>query len=601
MSISCSFGYSKYMNPQLQQLRAKMTEAGADFYYVPAADAHRNEYVPACWQRRAWISQFSGSAGDALVGLNQAYLWTDGRYFLQAEQQLDPKFFQLMKQQQGTPPIDVWLKENSAGKTCAVDPKVLTMAQAEKWQSALSEVDGKLLAVDNNWIDAIWQDQPAIPKKRIEILDKRYTGLNASKKLHAYRKALTDNGADAEVLTRLDAIAWLFNFRGKDIDYNPLAICYAIVTQGTATLFIDPEKLNDVDRIHFQQHKIDVRAYDDFQTALHELNGSVLLDPNGTSWWTEQQLKKANIVTARSPITLMKAIKNNTEQLGMREAHRIDAIAMVKFLYWLEQHWKDGLTEISASDRLEQFRRQDPRCQDLSFSTISGFASNGAIIHYFPTPETDKKIDDSALYLLDSGGQYREGTTDVTRTVHLGNPTEEEKRHYTLVLKGHLRLRRAVFPEGTFGEKLDPIARGPLQKAGYDYKHGTGHGVGCYLCVHEGPQMISPRESNVPLQPGMTISNEPGLYFEGQYGIRIENVCLIVKTDSPKANPNVPYYTLEDLTLVPYSRRLILKSELSNEEIQWINLYHQQIYTTLREDLSNDERNWLKAATKPMK
>lgn len=588
------------MSDRLQQCRQKMADAKVDFYYVPAADAHRNEYVPACWQRRAWISGFTGSAGDILIDIDQAHLWTDGRYFLQAKHQLDSQYFQLIKQLPDTPPIDEWLKTHAAGKIVAVDPKLITMQQAEKWQAALESIGGKLIAIDKNWIDELWADQPAIPRQPIEILDTRYTGQDASEKLVTYRTALAKNGSDAEVLTRLDAIAWLFNIRGKDIDYNPVTISYAIVTQVSATLFIDSQKIPNAARAYFDQHHIQIRDYDDFQSALNTLKTTITLDPAGTSWRTQQQLKQAKVLIGPSPITLMKACKNDTEQQGMREAHRIDAIAMIKFLHWLEHHWQGGLTEISAADKLEQYRREDPRCQDLSFSTISGFASNGAIIHYCADEASNKTIDDTALYLLDSGGQYREGTTDITRTLHLGNPTDKEKNHYTLVLKGHIHLRHAVFPEGTTGEQLDPIARTPIQKAGYDYSHGTGHGVGCYLCVHEGPQAISPRKTGVALKPGMVMSNEPGLYLEGEYGIRIENVCLITKTESPEANAAIPYYTLEDLTLVPYARHLIDTSKLSDEEIEWINEYHQHIYHSLREGLPSDVRDWLKEATKPL-
>jgi len=576
----------------LTLLRQKMADAKVDFYYVPSADAHQNEYVPECWQRRAWISGFTGSAGNALIGMEQAYLWTDGRYFLQAELQLDPDCFQLMKQQQGTPPIDEWLITYAAGKSCAVDAKVMTMQQAEKWQTAIESVGGKLITLDDNWIDALWENQPSIPQDKIKVLDIRYTGLDTIEKLAGLRKSLVDEGAEAEVLTRLDAIAWLFNLRGNDIDYNPLAISYAIVTQESATLFIDLQKIADKDRDYFDQRDITIQPYASFASALQSLKGNVWLDSQGTSCWTAQQLKEASLLVGPSPITMMKACKNTTEQAGMREAHRIDAIAMIKFLHWLDQHWKDGLTEISAADRLEQFRREDPRCKDLSFNTISAFASNAAIIHYAPTEKMHKTIDDTALYLVDSGGQYHEGTTDITRTLHLGEPTEEEKHHYTLVLKGHINLRHAVFPEGTTGEQLDPIARAPIHAAGYNYGHGTGHGVGCYLCVHEGPQMISPRKTGVALQPGMVLSNEPGLYFEGKHGIRIENVCVIIK--------NGPDYTLDDLTLVPYASNLINTSELSKEEIQWINTYHQQIYDTLHKDLPNETKDWLKKATIPI-
>ena len=581
---------------RLNELRARMQRADIDYYYVPSADAHHNEYVPECWQRRAWVTGFTGSAGDALIGKENAYLWTDGRYFLQAEQQLDPSCFQLVKQLQGTPLINEWLKEQGQQLRVGVDPILLTLQQQQKWDAALNSTNSELVPIDENWIDAIWKDQPEVPRAPIHRLEHRYTGRDTHDKLADLRKALVDHKVLSTVLSRLDVIAWLFNIRGNDIEYNPLTISYAIITQSNATLFINPKKLSDDDKAYFQSNKVALKNYQAFPDALHSLKGSVLLDPQNTSWWTLQQLKQSHNVFAANPITLMKALKNPTEQDGMRKAHRIDAIAMVKFLYWLENHWQDGVTEISAADQLEKFRREDDRCKELSFSTISGFASNGAIIHYFPEKGTNKTIDDSALYLLDSGGQYFEGTTDITRTIHLGEPTAEEKQHYTLVLKGHIALRHTAFGPNTCGEQIDGFARKPLQEAGYDYAHGTGHGVGCYLCVHEGPQVISPRPSNVPLYPGMCVSNEPGVYFKDHYGIRIENVCLIqVIDDDPKL------YQLDDLTVVPYARKLINLSMLNAQEVQWIDDYHQLIYEQIASDLPNALSEWLKEATKSLK
>lgn len=580
---------------RLKQLRDRMADAKLDYYYVPHADAHRNEYVPDCWQRRAWITGFTGSAGEALIGKEQAYLWTDGRYFLQAEQQLDPRYFQLMKQQPGTPSIDQWLITQGSSLRIGIDPTLLTVKQYQTWETALQQTHSQLISIEENWIDVLWEDQPPLPITPILLLDIRYTGRNTTDKLKDLRKALNDHRADATVITRLDAIAWLFNIRGNDIQYNPLTLCYAIVTQNDATLFIHPQKISENDRSYFQSCGITLADYDDFAQALQRLEKSVLLDPNSNSWWTKEQLKKAKIIFATCPITLMKALKNPTEQNGMREAHRIDGIAMTKFLCWIETHWQNGVTEISAAQQLELFRREDKRCRDLSFSTISGFASNGAIIHYTPEAHTNKTIDDSALYLIDSGGQYFEGTTDVTRTIHLGQPTVEEKIHYTRVLKGHIALRHTKFPAGTFGEQVDGFARRFLWEAGFDYAHGTGHGVGCYLCVHEGPQVISPRTSSVPLQAGMTVSNEPGLYLKDRYGIRIENVCLVCTDD---ADPH--FYTFEDLTLVPYARNLIDTNLLNAEEIRWIDTYHQQIYQRLTPELSKDVAQWLKEATTPL-
>jgi Xaa-Pro aminopeptidase len=581
---------------RLAALRDLMAQQQIDFYYVPAADAHGNEYVPDCWQRRAWISGFTGSAGDVLVGRQQAYLWTDGRYFLQAEQELDGDCFQLMKQQQGVAPIHEWLQQQGEGLRVGVDPQLLTVAQQRLWSQALASSKSELVSIRDNWIDVLWQDQPALSAAPIACLDLRYTGQLASDKLSALREALKAQAADSLVITKLDAIAWLFNIRGEDIDYNPLVISYAIVTRSDATLFLDLQKVSAEDRHYFVSQGVALAAYNDFQSTLAQLAGSVWIDPRKTSWQTEDALRHAQTVLAPSPITLMKAIKNPVEQAGMREAHRIDGIAMVRFLHWLDGHWQQGVTEMSAAQQLEQYRREDPRCQDLSFTTISGFASNGAIIHYSVTEATSKVIDDSALYLVDSGGQYFEGTTDVTRTIHLGQPTPAEKRHYTLVLKGHIALRHACFPAGTCGEQVDILARQPLWQAGLDYGHGTGHGVGCYLCVHEGPQMISPRSSQVPLVPGMAVSNEPGVYFPGEYGIRIENVCLI----QPVAKAS-RFYTLEDLTMVPYARQLIDLEILNPKEIQQIDDYHQMIWTSLSADLSPEPRKWLEKAINPLK
>ncbi len=581
---------------RLKRLRHLMTKARIDYYYVPSADAHRNEYVPDCWQRRAWITGFTGSAGDALIGKKQAYLWTDSRYFLQAEQELHSDF-QLMKQQPGTPSIDQWLATQGTSLRIGIDPQLITIQQQQTWHATLENTQSELVWIEDNWIDTLWDEQPALPSSPMISLAMQYTGCATKDKLAELRNALKNHHADAMVITRLDAIAWLFNIRGNDIRYNPLVISYALLTQDKATLFINPNCLLDHELDYYQAQQISLAHYHDFKKALNNLNCSVLLDPNSTSQWTFSQLKKAHIICTHSPITLKKAIKNTTEQKGMREAHRIDAIAMIKFLHWISTHWQQGITEISAAQQLETFRREDARCQDLSFTTISGFASNGAIIHYVPQESTNKTIDDSALYLVDSGGQYFEGTTDVTRTIHLGTPSADERAHYTRVLKGHLALRHSQFPPGTCGEQLDGLARQPLWDAELDYAHGTGHGVGCYLCVHEGPQMISPRPTHIALQPGMVVSNEPGVYIKNHYGIRIENVCLIYRQHNRPSS----FLTFEDLTLIPYAQNLIDITLLSSKEIKWIDHYHEQIYQRISPDLSPNVSRWLQKATKPLR
>jgi Xaa-Pro aminopeptidase len=588
---------------KLNKLRQCMREKGADFYYVPTRDDHNNEYVPAHWQRRAWLTDFTGSYGDALIGLEEAYLWTDPRYYLQAEKELNAKEFQLMKQLQGVAaPVSAWLGEHAYNATVAVDPKVISISQRRQWAAALDRVHGSLTAVGENWIDKIWDDRPAPKLNPIFILDKKYSGATVEEKLTRVRSAMKTNGAEVLIVSQLDEIAWLYNIRGNDVPYNPVAIAYAIVTMQEAFLFVHLECVNQSDLAYFAKENIALEPYDQFADALKKYECAVWVDPATTTWWVELQLTQAFLIEMASPILLMKAIKNETELAGMREAHRIDAIAEVKFLHWIEKNWQKGIDEVSAADQLEVFRREDKRFKELSFTTICGFADHGAIVHYRAEKETCHKITDKEMLLVDSGGQYFEGTTDITRTIHLGKPTSEQKKHYTLVLKGHLALRHTPFPNGACGEHVNAIARMPLWIEGMDFGHGTGHGVGCYLCVHEGPQRIAYGATGVPLKPGMVVSNEPGLYFSGKYGIRIENLCEIVEK-IPAQNSltgNGPFYGLSDLTVVPYARKLIDVNLLTAQEIKWIDDYHQKIYDLLSDDLQEDVREWLKTETKPL-
>lgn len=586
---------------KLTNLRHLMKKNHVDFYFVPARDAHNNEYVPLCWQRRAWISGFDGSAGDVLIGHQQAYLWTDSRYFLQAEHQLNPDCYQLMKQAQGTPPLTQWFLANADHKICGVDPRLLTIAQAQQWQKSLESVYGKLQPLEENLIDQLWEDQSPIPNNPIRQYPIKYAGESAKNKITALRQELTKKNVQAHVLTLLDAIAWLFNIRGNDVEFNPVAISYAIITPEKATLFVNAVKVYEADKLYLHSQGVELQPYEAFAEALNQLQGRVWVDPYSVSWWVAQQLKQATLLLETSPVQLMKARKNPTEIAGMHEAHRRDALAMVKFLHWLEIAWPAGITEISAADELERLRRADPECVDLSFATISGFAANGAIVHYRSSEATNRRIDNSNLYLVDSGGQYWYGTTDITRTIHLGEPTAEQILHYTLVLKGHLALRHTLFPSGTCGEHLDSLARHPLWQAGLNYGHGTGHGVGCYLCVHEGPQRISPGYSKVPLEPSMIVSNEPGVYFAGQYGIRIENLCAIIESvPATESKSGEPFYLFADLTKVPYARNLIDKAKLTSQEIRWIDEYHREVYELLGGDLTEDQRTWLAMATAPL-
>ncbi len=588
---------------KLKNLRHRMSEKSVDFYYVPTRDDHNNEYVPAHWQRREWLTHFTGSYGEALVGLENAFLWTDPRYYLQAEQELEGSEFQLMKQLQGvSAPVSAWLGDHAFNATVGVDPKVISISQRRQWSATLSRVHGLLTAIPENWIDQIWKDRPSLQLEKIRILDEKYAGFSAEEKLARVRLAMKEAAADALVISQLDEIAWLFNIRGNDIPYNPLVISYAIVTLQDAFLFVHLACVTQTDLSYFVKQNITVLPYEQFSDALQKLENAVWVDPNTTSWWVELQLDRAFLIEKPSPILLMKAIKNKTELAGAREAHRIDAIAVVKFLQWIENHWRDGVDEISASDQLEKCRREDKRCLDLSFPTICGFADHGAIVHYHAMKKTCHTITDREMLLVDSGAQYFEGTTDITRTIHLGTPTADQKKHYTLVLKGHLALRHLPFPDGACGEHINPIARLPLWESGMDFGHGTGHGVGAYLCVHEGPQRIAYGATGVALKPGMIVSNEPGLYLTGKYGIRIENLCEIIEKIPAKDSltGNGPFYSMADLTMVPYARKLIDVNLLSTREIQWVNDYHQKIFELLSNDLSEDVREWLKLETNPL-
>ena len=589
---------------RLMVLRRLMHKMNVDYYYIPSNDPHRSEYVPACWRRQAWISGFTGSIGDVIVGIDRAFLWIDSRYFLQAEQQVDSSLYRLIKKRQGrTIEIDRWLSQQKDRLVFAIDPRLMSLQQAERIQRVLEKKNGKLLIIEDNLIDRIWKDQPSLPKMPIQIQPLQYTGQSTKAKLATLRKALKKENANAIVLNMLDAIAWLFNIRGNDVAYNPLVISYAIITLDKVILFMDPHKATEESLSYFKKISVQIKHYEEIKKALCSLSGLVWLDPEEISLWVQNQLKKIDsIILKPSPITLAKALKNTVEQKGAREVHIIDGIAMVQFFYWLETHWHEGATEISVAKKLEFFRRSNSQCMDLSFPSISGFGPHGAIVHYAVTADTNSIINDSAPYLIDSGGQYRGGTTDITRTIHLGIPTEEQKRLYTLVLKGHLAIRHVVFPKGTCGEHINALAHQFLWRHALDYGHGTGHGVGSYLCVHEGPHVIASHHTAVSLQPGMIVSNEPGVYLTNKYGIRIENLCLV--TEKFAINDSLtrdgPFYSFEDLTVVPYCLKLINPNLLTSEEIQQINDYHQRVYQTLGDLLPNVVKDWLYEATAPI-
>lgn len=585
---------------RLRALRERMSREGLDYYLVPSADAHQSEYVPACWQRRAFISGFTGSAGDALVGLEGAWLWTDSRYHLQAERQLDPEQFELMRSgRPGVPELADWLAEHARGGVVGVDPRTVSADRGRALERRLTESGAELRPLDDNLVDAIWPDRPPVPVEPVTALDARLAGRSVTEKLAQIREQLRARSCDALLVTTLDAIAWALNLRGRDVDYNPVFISYALVGADDAVLYAERGKLPEAAAAALGAAGVRVEPYQAFGRALRRLEGRVWIDPKRSSLWVARELQEApaTAVEAASPIELLKARKNPVEQAGMREAHVRDGVAVVRFLHWLEGAWRGGgLDELAASERLDAFRAEGERFRGLSFPTISGFGPNGAIVHYRVTRDTTLPIDDSSLYLVDSGAQYLDGTTDVTRTVHLGTPTREEREHYTRVLRGHLALRHTRFPKGTTGAQLDAFARRPLWDAGLDYGHGTGHGVGFYLNVHEGPQGISPR-SSVALEPGMVVSNEPGLYLEGRHGVRIENLVLVIETKPADGPDGVPFYGFDDLTLVPYCRALIDAARLEPWEREAVDGYHARVFAALAERLPPSARGWLERAT----
>jgi Xaa-Pro aminopeptidase len=593
---------SAEIGTRLEKIRQKMKSAGADFFFVPSSDAHRNEYVPPKWQRRSWLSGFTGSAGDLIVSAKKAFLWTDGRYTQQARKELDLKLFDVFEYSQGAvASIDLWLASQPKGTVFALDPSTISITQAKKFAAVLDELNGKLSYISPNWIDEVQGpvEEPSPASVFIQPLE--FSGASIEEKLARVRACMVEQKADVLLLNVLDEIAWLFNLRGNDVAYNPFFISYASITSTKAELFIDLKKITPEVKSYLAKAKVSARDYSEFERMLLKLKGNVWLDPSTANAWMYGLVSHAHRVSLVSPIVMMKAIKNDVEILGAKNAHLKDALSYVTFMEWLEQNWT-GQTEISVAEKLESFRRQDPSCRDLSFATIAGFGPNGSIIHYHANETSNAEITGDNLFLLDSGGQYLEGTTDITRVFHFGTPSAAHKRWYTRVLKGHLRLRRTVFCHGTRGEHLDALARLNLWEAHANYAHGTGHGVGAYLCVHEGPQRISIGPTSTPLLPGMILSNEPGVYLEGDCGVRIENLILVVekskKEDSPSGHG--PFYGFEDLTLVPYERKLIDLDLLNKEEIEQINAYHLSVEEKLSPLLTKDVVKYLKEKTKPL-
>lgn len=591
---------------RLKALRAQLARQRLDGFVVPLTDEHMSEYVGAYAQRLAWLTGFQGSAGSAVVLPEEAAIFTDGRYTLQVRDQVDGRHWHYV----GVPQTSVaqWLGEHAAdGARIGYDPWLHTRKWVEEASAALARKGARLVAVDTNPVDAVWPDKPAPGDARLVPHEARFSGRSSAEKRADMAAWMKAEGLDAVVLSALDSIAWTFNIRGKDVSRTPVALAFALLhADGTAELFVAPEKIDADVRAHLG-NAVTVRDRADFTTALADLAGkTVAVDPQRAVAAIFDAIDAAGGTAKplRDPAVLPKAIKNETEIAGHRAAQARDGAALSRFLHWVSVEGpKGGQTELSAAERLEAFRKETGALVDLSFDTISGSGPNGAVVHYRVSAETNRPIESGTLYLVDSGGQYRDGTTDVTRTVAIGTPSAEMKRRFTLVLKGHIALARAQFPLGTRGGQLDVLARQFLWADGLDYAHGTGHGVGSFLSVHEGPQRIATFDGgDEPLAAGMILSNEPGYYKTGEYGIRIENLVLVEPREVPGAEK--PFLGFETLTFAPIDRNLVDIAIMSPAELAWLNSYHARVLAVIGPQLSGADsgavRAWLEAACAPI-
>jgi len=591
---------------RLQALREELARRRLDGFVVPLTDEHMSEYVGAYAQRLAWLTGFQGSAGTAVVLPAEAAIFVDGRYTLQVREQVSADQWSYQSVPQTS--VAAWLGEHAAtGARIGYDPWLHTKSWVEQATRALAEKGAELVAVDTNPVDAVWPDRPLPSNARLVVQPDRFTGRSSAEKRQEIADWLAAKKADAAILSALDSIAWTFNVRGADVERTPVALAYALVNaDGTADLFVAPEKVSDEVAQHLG-NAVRLHPRDAFAGHLAGLKDKrVVADPERavSAIFATLNAAGATVLELRDPAVLPKAIKNEAEIAGQDAAQARDGAALTRFLHWLSVEAPKGtVDELGAAAKLQQFREATGALRDLSFDTISGAGPNGAVVHYRVTPQTNRTLELNSLYLVDSGGQYQDGTTDVTRTIAIGTPSDEMRDRYTRVLKGHIALARAVFPVGTRGSQLDTLARQYLWEVGLDYAHGTGHGVGSFLAVHEGPQRISPASSGFaggdePLAPGMIVSNEPGYYKTGEYGIRIENLVLVEPRDAPGAEKKLLGF--RTLTFAPLDRRLIDLDLLSPEERAWIDGYHAQVAALIGPQLDGEVADWLRAETAPL-
>lgn len=594
----------EYIAQRLEALREVMRREKLDAFIFPSTDPHNSEYVPDRWKGREWISGFNGSAGTAVVTMHSAALWTDSRYFIAAADQLSGTEFQLMKLKiEGTPTISEWLgselREVSSAQV-GVDGMCNSTANVEVLVSDLRREGGITVRTNLDPLDIVWTDRPQIPASKVEIQPVELAGETVASKLTRIRKALRDLHADGMLMSALDDVAWTLNLRGTDVHCTPVFVSYLLISTTSATLYINKEKLTPEVEAHLESQGVKMAGYDDVRKGVKEYaEYNILLDPNETNYTLSRLVDVQEVIRHKSPIPAMKAIKNEAEIRGYRSAMLKDGIALVKFLRWLKPAVEaGGQTEISIDKKLTSLRAEQPLFRDISFDTIAGYGAHGAIVHYEATPETDIPLEPHGLLLLDSGAQYQDGTTDITRTIALGPVSDYEKHIYTLVLKGHIQLEICKFPSGASGTQMDILAREAMWREGLNYLHGTGHGVGSYLSVHEGPHQFRLEWVPAPFLENMTVTDEPGIYLAGQFGVRIENTLLISHYKDTEFGK---FLQFESLTLCPIDTTPVVKEELLPEEVAWLNEYHQHVYDVLAPHLDDEgDKEWLRKATMPI-
>lgn len=593
------------INQRLEKLREVMRREHLSAFIFPSTDAHQSEYVADHWQGRAWISGFNGSAGTAVVTMRSAALWTDSRYFIAAEEQLRGTEFQLMKLKvEGTPTISDWIaselsQNEDECREVGLDGMVNSYNDTMALISNLRKAGGITVRTNFDPLEQIWMNRPAIPENPVEIQSLNFAGETVDDKIQRIRKALREHHADGILVSALDDIAWTLNLRGTDVHCNPVFVSYLLISSDQVSLFVNPKKISSEVKAYLDEHGISLFDYNQVEEGLESYaDYNILLDGDETSFCLWKSVKCQEIIAAKSPIPVMKAVKNATEIEGYHRAMLRDGVAMVKFLKWLKPAVEaGGQTEMSIDKKLTSLRAEQNLFRDISFDTIAGYQAHGAIVHYEATPETDAPLLPEGLILIDSGAQYQDGTTDITRTIALGPVTEEMKHVYTLVLKGHIQLELAKFPDGASGTQIDALSRECMWREGYNFLHGTGHGVGSYLNVHEGPHQIRMEWKPTPLRAGMTVTDEPGLYLKGKFGVRIENTLLIkdfVETTFGK------FLQMESLTFCPIDTAPIDVDMLLLEEVEWLNAYHREVFEKLSPYLEDEEVGWLAEATKPL-